>query len=46
MVVAYNVADPYVFGPPGFGSINTRYGSGSFYYQAKLVTKAVILIVL
>ncbi len=23
--------DPYVFGPPGSGSISTRYGSGSFY---------------
>jgi hypothetical protein len=21
--------DPYVFGPPGYGSVSTRYGSGS-----------------
>jgi hypothetical protein len=34
-----SVADPYVFGPPGSGSIRTRYGSGSgsFYHQAKIV---------
>jgi hypothetical protein len=25
--------DPYVFGPPGSGSISQRYGSGSFYHQ-------------
>ncbi len=31
--------DPYVFGPPGSGSISTRYGSGSgyFYHQAKTI---------
>jgi hypothetical protein len=30
-------SDPYVFGPPGSGSGYTskRYGSGSFYHQAK-----------
>jgi hypothetical protein len=31
--------DPYVFGPPGSGSISQRYGSGSFYHQAKIVRK-------
>jgi hypothetical protein len=33
---------PFVFGPPGSGSINTRYGSESrsFYQQAKIVRKA------
>jgi hypothetical protein len=31
--------DPYVFGPPGSGSISQRYGSGSgfFYHQAKIL---------
>jgi hypothetical protein len=29
--------DPYVFGPPGSGSDSQRYGSGSFYHQAKIV---------
>jgi hypothetical protein len=31
-------SDPHVFGPPGsgFGSISHRYGSGSFYQQAKI----------
>jgi hypothetical protein len=31
--------DPHVFGPPGTGSgsISQRYGSGSFYQQAKIV---------
>jgi hypothetical protein len=24
--------DPHIFGPPGFGSISQRYGSGSFYH--------------
>ncbi len=45
-----DLSDPYVFGPPGsgFGSINQRYGSGSrsgsgsFYYQAKIVRKTLI----
>ncbi len=27
--------NPYVFGPPGFGSVTKRHGSGSFYHQAK-----------
>jgi hypothetical protein len=33
--------DPYVFGPPGSGSISAMYrsGSGSFYHQAKKVRK-------
>jgi hypothetical protein len=38
--------DPYVFGPPGSGSISTRYGSGSFYNQAKIVRKTIIPTVL
>jgi hypothetical protein len=31
----------YVFGPPGSGSVNQRYGSvsGSFFYQEKIVRK-------
>jgi hypothetical protein len=39
-----NVADPEVFGPPGSGSLSTRYGSGyeSFYHQAKIVRKILI----
>jgi hypothetical protein len=41
--VLVNVADPdpYVFGPPGSesGSISQRYGSGSYYHQAKIVRK-------
>jgi len=47
-----SVADPnpdpldvYVFGPPGFGSINHMYGSGSFYH-AKIVRKTFIPTVL
>jgi hypothetical protein len=32
--------DPYVFGPPGSGSISTTSGSGSIYLQAKIVRKA------
>ncbi len=43
-------ADPYVFGPPGSGSIIQRYGSGSgsgsFYHQAKIVRKPLISTVL
>ncbi len=27
-------SDPYVSGPPGSGSISTRYGSGSFCHHA------------
>ena len=40
--------DPYVFWPPGSGSISTRYGSGSgsFYHQAKIVRKPLIPTVL
>jgi hypothetical protein len=40
--------DPYVFGPPGsgFGSVRQRYGSGSFYHQAKIVRKTLIPTVL
>ncbi len=37
-----NVADPHVFGLPGSGSISKRYGSGSFYYHAKIVRKTSI----
>jgi hypothetical protein len=35
-------SDPYFFGPPGSGSISQRYGSGSFYRQAKIVRKTMI----
>ncbi len=40
--------DPYVIGPPGSGSISARYGSGSgsFYIQAKKVSKTLIPTVL
>ncbi len=40
--------DPHVFGPPGSGSgfIRQRYGSGSFYYYAKIVRKTLISTVL
>ncbi len=36
--------DPHAFGPPGSGSesIRQRYGSGSFYHQAKIVRKTLI----
>jgi hypothetical protein len=34
--------DPYVFGPPGSGSVGQRYGSGFFYRQAKTVRKTLI----
>jgi hypothetical protein len=43
---------PFVFGPPGSGSTSQRngsgsgVGSGSFYRQAKIVRKTLILIVL
>ncbi len=37
-------ADPHVFWPPG--SISQRYGSGSFYHQAKIVRKPLIPIIL
>jgi hypothetical protein len=41
---------PDIFGPPGSGSISTRYGSGSgsgygsFSYQAKIIRKTFILL--
>ncbi len=40
--------DPHVFGPPGSGSgsIRQRYGSGSFYYYAKIVRNTLISTVL
>jgi hypothetical protein len=36
--------DPYVFGPPGAGSVSQSYGSGSgsFYHQAKIARKTLI----
>ncbi len=36
--------DPYVFGPPGFGSgsISHKYGFGSFYHPAKTVRNTLI----
>jgi hypothetical protein len=37
-----NLLDPYAFESPGSGSINQRYGSGSFNHQAKLVRKTLI----
>jgi hypothetical protein len=47
LIYAPSVADPdpnpHVFGPPGSGSISQRYGfgfgSGSFYRQAKIISK-------
>jgi hypothetical protein len=40
--------DPRVFGPPGYGSISQRYGSGSgyFFLKAKVVRKTLISTVL
>jgi hypothetical protein len=38
--------DPYVFEPPGSGSVSQRYGYGSFYHQAKIVRKTLIPAVL
>jgi hypothetical protein len=35
-------SDPYVFGPPGSGSVSQRSGSGSFYHQAKIVRNTLI----
>ncbi len=42
--VIFSVADPDpdIFGPPGSGSIYQRYGSGSFYHQAKIVRKTLL----
>ncbi len=37
---------PYVFGPPGSGSVSPRYGSGNFYHHAKMVRKTLIPTVL
>ncbi len=37
---------PYVFGPPGSGSVSQMYGSGSFSDEAKIVRKALIPTVL
>ncbi len=36
--------DPHVVGPPGSGcgSTSQRYGSGSFFYHAKIVRKTLI----
>ncbi len=34
-----NPPDPHVIGPPGSVSTSQRYGSGSFYQQAKIVRK-------
>ncbi len=51
LTILWSVADPdpdppnaHVFGPPesGSGSISQRYGSGSFYHQAKPVRKTLI----
>jgi hypothetical protein len=39
-------SDPGVFGPPGSGSTSQRYGSGSFYHQAKKVRKPLVPTVL
>jgi hypothetical protein len=38
--------DPHVFVPPGSGYISERYrsGPGSFYHQAKIVRKTLILL--
>jgi hypothetical protein len=43
-VVDPDPQDPYVFMPPGSasGPISQRYGSGSFYHQAKIVRKTLI----
>jgi hypothetical protein len=40
--------DPYVFGPPGSGTIRQRHvsGSGSFYHKGKIVRKNLIPTVL
>jgi hypothetical protein len=50
-IVCTSVADPdppnsHVFGPPGSGSTNQMYGSGSFYFHAKIVRKTLIPIIL
>ncbi len=40
--VADPVPDPYVFGTSGYWSVSQKYGSGSFYHQAKIVRKTLI----
>jgi hypothetical protein len=35
--------DSHALGPPGSGSISQRYGSGSFYHQAKIVRKTTFI---
>jgi len=37
--VCISVPDPYVFGPPGSGSVIILYVSGSFHKQAKKFIK-------
>jgi hypothetical protein len=41
-IVFTSVADPDVFGLSGSGFFSKRYGSGSFYYQAKMERKTLI----
>jgi hypothetical protein len=41
LLVLTSVVDPYVFGPPGSGSVSQRYGSVSFYH-AKIVKKTLM----
>jgi hypothetical protein len=45
MASSFVDSDQYVFGPPGSGSVGQRYGSGSFYHQAKITRKTLIPIV-
>jgi hypothetical protein len=42
----YGSVGSVFFGPPGSGSITTRYGSGPFFHQAKIVRKTLIPTVL
>jgi hypothetical protein len=37
-----NPSDPYVFRPPGSGSVSQRYRSGSFYHEVKKISKTLI----
>ncbi len=48
LIIFTSVADPdpYVFGPPGSGSISQISVSGSFHHQAKIVRKTLIPTVL
>ncbi len=41
-VVVPDRYDPYVFRPPGSGSVSQRFGSGSFDHQAKMGRKTLI----